>query len=396
MVVTPHRPTYCGLLLGVAAWTCIVGGLDVGAQSRRRREPLPPPSTLLLPAEPAWTTTLPAPPVAPGVAGAETVIVPLTDGTLRAVAWTTGDLRWTRPHATMLAPAASGALVVAATATTLDAFDAFSGTPKWSLPLTAPPVAVVGAPESAYVLDTHAVTAVDPATGRVRWTHALDTPPTTLTAGTSAVAVTLSDARIVALSIQDGRRVWVRGLEGTLTGAAWSGAVLVVGSSARAAWGLDARDGGIKWRWPLGGSVGGVAADSERVFLATQDNLLRTVNRGNGHQRWQQDIGTRVQDAPVALDGAVLVAGLAPTLTLFDSRTGTALGTYEAPGKILGAPLVDRALRPGGVSLVVVLRDGRLMGLRSIGLAFREQPFTALTGLPGRTMARERLPEARR
>ncbi len=396
MVVTPHRPRYCGLLLGVAAWTCLVGGLDVGAQSRPRREPLPPPSTLLLPAEPAWTAVLPAAPVAPGVAVADAVIVPLTDATLQAVDWTTGELRWTQPHATSLAPVASGAHVVAATPTTLDAFDAASGAAKWSLPLAAPPVAIVGGLQSAYVLDARGVTAVDPATGRVRWTQPLDSPPTTLAAGASSVAVTLSDARVVALSIQDGRRLWVRALEGTLSGAAWSGTVLVVGSSARAAWGLDARDGDIKWHWPLGGAVGGVAADLERVFLATRDNLLRAVNRGNGHQRWQQDVGTRVQDAPVAFDGAVLVAGLTPTLTLFNSRTGMALGTYEAPGKILGEPLVDRTLRPNGVSLVVVLRDGRLIGLRSTGLAFREQPATALPGLPGRAMPRERLPEARR
>jgi outer membrane protein assembly factor BamB len=226
----------------------------------------------------------------------------------------------------------------------------------------------------------------------VQWRHALESPATTVTAGASAVAVTLSDARVVVLSNEDGRRVWVRGLEGTLTGAAWSGAVLVVGSSARAAWGLDARDGAVKWHWPLGGSVGGVAADRDRVFLATKDNLLRAVNRGNGHQRWQQDIGTRAQDAPVALDGAVLVVGLTPTLTLYDSRTGMVLGTYEAPGKVLGPPFVDRGLRPGGVSLAVLLRDGRLIGLRAAGLAFREQPATALPGLPGRAMPRERLP----
>jgi outer membrane protein assembly factor BamB len=242
------------------------------------------------------------------------------------------------------------------------------------------------------VLDTGGVTAVDSGSGRVRWRQTIEGTPTTLAAGPTAVAVTMADGRVVALSNADGRVAWVRQLEGMLTGAAWSGAVLVVGSSARAAWALDARDGGVKWQWPLGGSVGGVAADLERVFLATKDNLLRAVNRGNGHQRWQQDIGTRVQDAPVALDGAVLVVGLTPTLTLYDSRTGTVLGKHEAPGKVLGPPLLDRSLRPGGVSLVLLLRDGRLIGLRATGLAFREQPATALPGLPGRTMPRERLP----
>ncbi|HEY6507642.1 MAG TPA: PQQ-binding-like beta-propeller repeat protein, partial [Vicinamibacterales bacterium] len=257
----------------------------------------------------------------------------------------------------------------------------------------SPPLALVGSDRAAYVLDAGAVIAVDSSTGRVRWVHPLESPPTTLAAGTSAVAVTLSDARVVVLSTADGRLVWARELEGQLTAATWSGTVLVVGSSARAAWGLDARDGDVKWRWPLGGSVAVVAADPERAFLATRDNLLRAVNRGNGHQRWQQDLGTRVQDT-VVLDGAVLVVGLTPTLSLYDSLKGTALGTYEAPGKVLGTPLVDRTLRPGAVSVVVLLRDGHLVGLQAVGLAFREQPVRALTGLPGRTMPRERLPAA--
>lgn len=387
---------YCGLLLGVAAWTSVVGGLDAGAQSRRRREPLPPPATLLLPAEPAWTAVLPAAPVAPGVAVGGAVVVALTSGTLYAADWTSGELRWMQPHASSLSPVAAGSLVVAATPTSLDAFDVKRGDARWSLPLASPPVALVGSDQTAYVLDTGGVTAVDSASGRVRWRQTIEGTPTTLAAGPTAVAVTMAGGRVVALSNADGQVAWTRQLEGTLTDAAWSGAVLVVGSSARSAWGLDARDGGVKWRWPLGGSVGGVAADAERVFVATRDNLLRALNRGNGHQRWQQDIGTRAQDAPVALVGAVLVVGLTPTLTLYESKAGTALGTYEAPGKVLGPPLVDRSLRPGGVSLVLLLRDGRLIGLKSAGLSFREQPPTPLLALPGRTMPRERLPEVGR
>jgi len=393
----PHRPRYCGLLLGVAAWMFVVGGLDAGAQSpqpRRRREPPPPPpATLLLPPEFGWITELPAAPVTPGVAVGGVAIIPLATGTLQAVDWATGALRWTQPHATSLPPVASGAHVVAATPTTLAAFDAATGGAVWSLPLALPPVAVVGTDRVTYVLDARTVTAVDPLTGRVRWAQAMESPPMMLAAGAPGVAVTLSDARVVVLSNEDGRLLWSRGLEGPLTGAAWSGAVLVVGSSARAAWGLDSGNGDVKWRWPLGGAVITVTADPQRAFLATRDNLLRAVNRGNGHQRWQADLGTRAQDA-VALDGAVLVLGLTPTVSLFNSLTGMALGTYEAPGTVLGTPLVDRSLRPGAVAFVVLLRDGRLLGFRSYGLAFHEQPATALLGLPGRTVPRERLPVA--
>jgi hypothetical protein len=40
----------------------------------------------------------------------------------------------------------------------------------------------------------------------------------------------------------------------------------------------------------------------------------------------------------------------------------------------------------------MALRDGRLIGLRSVALQFRELPLTPFIALPGRTLPRERLP----
>jgi hypothetical protein len=100
----------------------------------------------------------------------------------------------------------------------------------------------------------------------------------------------------------------------------------------------------------------------------------------------------------VVLDGAVLVSGLSPALTLFDSRNGSVLGTFEdaSKGKPFGSPLVDPALRPGGISLLLLMRDGRIIGLRSSGLSVRELPPTPILALPGRSMPRERLPTSAR
>ena len=136
----------------------------------------------------------------------------------------------------------------------------------------------------------------------------------------------------------------------------------------------------------------GVAGDADRVYIAGLDNLLRGVNRGNGHQRWQQPLGTRAQMAPITFDGAVLVAGLSPPLTLFNSQTGVSIGTHAATAGLVGPPLVDRVVRPGRVAIVMLLHDGRLIGLRSVALQFRERPQTPLSALPGRAVPRERLP----
>ena len=137
----------------------------------------------------------------------------------------------------------------------------------------------------------------------------------------------------------------------------------------------------------------GVAGDADRVYITALDNVLRAVNRGNGHQRWQQTLLTRPLMAPVAFDGAVLVAGLSPPLALFNGQTGVPIGVHAAPAGLVGPPLVDRLVRPGTVSIVMVLRDDQLIGLRSVTLQFREHPVTPFLTLPGRTVPRERLPD---
>jgi outer membrane protein assembly factor BamB len=157
-------------------------------------------------------------------------------------------------------------------------------------------------------------------------------------------------------------------------------------------WALDADDGSIDWEWTLGGAAVGVAGDADRVYIAGLDNVLRGVNRGNGHQRWQQSLGTRAQLAPISLDGAVLVPGLSPPLTLFNSQTGMSIGTQVATAGLVGQPLVDHVVRPGRVAIVMALHDGRLIGLRSIALQFHELALMPLTALPGRTVPRERIP----
>jgi len=45
------------------------------------------------------------------------------------------------------------------------------------------------------------------------------------------------------------------------------------------------------------------------------------------------------------------------------------------------------------VSIVLVFRDGQMIGLRSTEMLFREAAVVPLTVLPGRALARETLPD---
>lgn len=394
MAVTAVRPRYCGLAAVVAAATLVLCAATLDAQGRRSRRPPPKPSTLLLPVEPAWTVTLPESQSAPAVAADRVAVVPLATGELHAFDWETGEPRWVFGFAATIAPAFAGSLVVAANDRVIEAVDADTGTSVWRHSVSSPPSLLVGTATALYFLDTMGITALDAATGRELWASSTDGRPGLVAVGPRGVAVTQADERVMLFAPADGRRRWVRQLSGMLRTPAWAGETLVVPSSERTVWALDAGDGSIDWEWMLGGAAVGVAGDADRVYIAGLDNVLRGVNRGNGHQRWQQPLGTRAQMAPISLDGAVLVAGLSPPLTLFNSQTGASIGTYVATAGLVGAPLVDRTVRPGRVAIVIALRDGRLIGLRSVALQFREQPLTSLTALPGRSVPRERLPAA--
>jgi hypothetical protein len=71
------------------------------------------------------------------------------------------------------------------------------------------------------------------------------------------------------------------------------------------------------------------------------------------------------------------------------------VSTWTAPppdARLQGEPLIDRYLDPFQVAIVVIMRDGRITGLRPTGMMFAEPAAAAMTVLPGRPLPRERLP----
>ena len=179
-----------------------------------------------------------------------------------------------------------------------------------------------------------------------------------------------------------------------VAGVADLGGNSLIVPAGRTLWALNARNGKEDWKWVLGGAPTGVGVGVEDAYVAALDNVLRGLQRGNGHQRWHTSLGTRTLQPPVAVDGAVLVSGYSPALSLFDTKTGKPIASYDAPGRLIGPPLVPLPIRPGNVSTLLLLFDGRLLALRSTGLRFPELPLVPFTALPGRTLGRERLPLA--
>ena len=162
-----------------------------------------------------------------------------------------------------------------------------------------------------------------------------------------------------------------------------------MGSTDNFFYALDADDGDLVWKWRNGGDVIGASTDGDIVYFASLDNMIRAVNRGNGNQRWHMSTNTRPVFPPRALSGIVVLPGLMPAVTAFVGKTGAVMGTLAA-GNLVGAPLIDPAMKPFRVALVTITREGVVEALRPAGLMYREAALTPISVLPGRTIGRER------
>ena len=126
--------------------------------------------------------------------------------------------------------------------------------------------------------------------------------------------------------------------------------------------------------------------------MVSLDNLLRALKRSNGHQIWKQALVTRPVASPQVFDGVVAIAG-AESAATFNSKTGTAIGTFSSPGLLLqGPPIVDATPHPFAVSILAVTRDGQAIGLRPVEMLFKEKAVEVMATLPGRPLQKEASP----
>lgn len=386
-----------------------------GQQPKQRKgEPYIAP---LLPAEQAWKILLPAPPAADAVMDDRTIYLPLEETSrtgeddvavpeparLVAVARGTGEIRWTERIASHQPPVLTQGVVVVAANNVIQAFEPVQGQRAWSVTLDRPvrmPMIARG-PLLLAMLEGDELAAINVEQRTVAWRRSVgESGPVFMTTDDEAIYIATAAGRVSRHLLSNGSTQWERPLSGELSQPTVDRELLLVGSDANrgSLWGLDSQTGKDRWvPWRgriFGGAVIGTAVQGDFVYAVSRDNVVRRLNRRSGNQDWKEAAAARLEHGPSVFAGVVAVAGSSPALSTFRADNGDKISSWTAPSTdalLQGAPLIDSP-KPRSVSIVVVFRDGQVVGLRSTALMLKEAAAVPLTALPGRPLARETLP----
>lgn len=322
------------------------------------------------PAAPAldarWVVTFASPPAAtPGFDGT-TAYIPLKDGELVAVNLDRGTIRWRLPAATPFTPATGDGLVFIVSGEAIEARDGQTGATRWRTPLPG------GAAVPLY-WDTGWLIASTPAgdlaafrasDGVLVWRQqlgaALSGPPGP---ALDRLYLPLADQRLVAVRLADGATVWSRTLASRITTMLALEDQLVVGTAARHLMSVSLSNGRARWTWAVGGDLSGTPiADTEHIYFAARDNVLRAIDRGNGNLRWKATLPSRPAGGPLRLPDALLMPMVSSEIAGFHPETGEPAVTVRAAGEIGAQPYFRASARLTSPRLITVSREGQLQG----------------------------------
>ena len=322
--------------------------------------------SFLLPVDTAWTTVLDAGPRHPPAYDGARAYVPLRNDTVVAVDLLTGEPFWTIEQRVDHPPVAGDGVVVTASGSRLGGWRASDGFALWSAEFGA---AIVAPPlwNNGWLVVATAIgeiVVLRGFDGRELWRRALDGTPTVRPAISGRrLFVPLADGRVVALALGTGAPIWESALPGRPQGILPLDA-LFVGSTDNLLYRLKLEDGAVDWYWRTGGDIVGTpVADMEHVYFNARDNVLRALDRRTGARRWRRLLPGRPTAGPTRLDSVIVVAGVFPTVELFDAETGLPRGRYEAESELVAMPHLIPDARPPTPHLVLVTGAGEMTGL---------------------------------
>jgi len=337
--------------------------------------------------DPRWTLPLPSPPAAAAGFDETTAYVPLKDGHLVAVNLDTGEAKWMVELTTTLTPATGDGFVFVAGENVIRALDAATGKVQWTTALPGGAAAPLYWDTSWLLASTPAgdLAAFRASDGSLVWRQQLGAPlAATPAPALDRVYLSLTDGRLLAVSLATGATAWTRKIPGKIAGFLALPDQLVFGTTENLVYSLDVAKGHDRWTWRVGGDVIGLPiADSKRIYFTARDNLLRAVDRKSGNLRWKAALPSRPASGPFRFADVVVVPSVSTALATFDAATGKPGTATNAAGE----PGSQPHLRPGNRIVSARLITVSLTGMLQ-GFGVRIEPPSALLGdLPGQPAA---------
>ncbi|MGH9370177.1 MAG: PQQ-binding-like beta-propeller repeat protein [Vicinamibacterales bacterium] len=330
-----------------------------------------------------WSVPVTAPPIGAPVVAGSSVVLPL-ESEVSAHRLSDGERIWKTALTAEHPLTADAERVYVATGDALQALDALTGTPAWSVPavLTAPPLAHAGWVLAASAGDLLAIRASD---GEVMWRKHIGPVEFQPALDGELMIVPVTDGRVVALDLRDGTVRWEEHLGSAPTAPFVIGGRVYVGTEHKTFFTLHASSGREASRRAIGALVRGRAvADDRHIYFAAMDNLLWAVDRADGAIEWRKGLKYRPAGGPMLLGGVVVVPGYELSLPAFNPLNGTPGGDIGFPERLSALPVL--ATGPDGASYALGITGGlenKWMLTMLSPSAVLEVKLEALTTLPG-------------
>ena len=340
--------------------------------------------------DPRWSVSFDTTPLAPPGYDQEMAYVPLKGGELVAIDLNEGTVTWTVALATTFTPATGDGLVFAADAAGVAALEQRSGRTLWHTPLES----AVAAPlywESGWLLastEGGELVALKPDDGSVLWRNTIGSPIAVApTPSGERLFVALRDNRLAAIELESGTSIWTYPLNQVVTGLLALEDQLLVGTRANVLHSFALDRARIRWTVKAGADIAGApVADEQLIYFAAFDNVMRALDRRNGHLKWSRNLPSRPAGGPLRADNVVLLPFSTTDIGAYLATTGVESFTIRASGELGGLPFLRENPRPTAPRLIAISREGSLQGF-----APRiEPPPVPLAALPGSKVGGER------
>ncbi len=296
-----------------------------------------------------------------------TLYVGADDGTVRAFDATTGSPRWSFTRTVGIGSqlgldgyvALSGdTLFVTSDSGAVYALDAATGKQRWLFPMPTPQTNIYTTPALGFGLVFvasgglgGAVYALDMATGAVRWTAAqgggFDGQPvivgdTLYVGANNPDTVHAYDAKTGASrwSYNTGAQVHARPAVGADT--------VYVGAQDANVYAIRVADQTLAWKFATGGNAptpliatgAAPTLDGQTLYVGSQGGVVYALDTTNGKPRWQVALNSAIDSPPTLLDGTLFVTTEEGDVVALRASDGASIWRMKAGGIVIASPLV--------------------------------------------------------